>query len=102
MPDLKKSTQLAFCTGHPYTPDVISDGVTGSIHGILRARNRSVELRPELALGAGGLDLDSIALVEVLLECEAVFGVDIAAKMLNESTLTVGSLVKRIQALVGP
>jgi acyl carrier protein len=74
--------------------------VRGRNAAILRARNSNVDLRPELALGSGGMDLDSIALVEVLLECETEFGVEIAAEMLSASSLTVGSLLERIQTLV--
>jgi acyl carrier protein len=74
--------------------------VSGQVNLILCAHNRAVELRPDLPLGGGGLGLDSIALVEVLVECEEQFGVTIAAEMLDQSSLTVGSLVERIQALV--
>jgi len=59
-----------------------------------------VELRPGLPLGAGGIGLDSIALVEVLLECEETFGVAIAAEALAGSALTVGSLIEYLRMRV--
>ncbi|MGZ8833002.1 MAG: phosphopantetheine-binding protein, partial [Thermoanaerobaculia bacterium] len=52
--------------------------VDDEIRAILRARNDRVELTPETPLGGDGLALDSIAIVEVLLECEERFGVVIA------------------------
>ncbi len=69
------------------------------VSDILRRRNRGIELRPELPLGSGGLGLDSVALVEVLLECEEAFGITLAAEMLDAPAFTVGSLVERIQAV---
>jgi acyl carrier protein len=70
------------------------------IHAMLRARNHHVELHPGLLLGADGLGLDSIALVEVLLECEEAFGVAIATDLLAASPLTVGLLIDAVQAQV--
>ena len=77
-----------------------SNEVLSEVHAILGARNPGVELRADVPLGGGGLGLDSIALVEVLLECEERFGVIIVAEMLDRPSLTVGSLVERIEALV--
>jgi len=70
------------------------------IHAILRKRNRHADLHPGLVLGADGLGLDSIALVEVLLECEETFGVTIATDLLAASPLTVGVLIDAVQAQV--
>ena len=77
------------------TVDEVIDGV----YAILNARNHGVELRSETPLGGGGLGLDSIALVEILLQCEDRFGVEIAAQVLGQSPLTVGLLVQHIRAL---
>jgi acyl carrier protein len=74
--------------------------VIEQVHAILRARNRHVELSPQLPLGAEGLGLDSIAMVEVLLECEEIFGVAVAADAFAGSPLTVGSLIEALQARV--
>jgi acyl carrier protein len=76
------------------------ESIGKGVHAILRARNGRVELRPDLPLGADGVGLDSIALVEVLLECEETFGVVIAAEILAGSPLTVGSLIEQLQARV--
>ena len=70
---------------------------TTAVHTILRARNAQVALVPELPLGSAGLGLDSIALVEVLLECEDRFGPGIAAAMLASPSLTVGTLVEFLE-----
>ncbi|HEX3583130.1 MAG TPA: acyl carrier protein [Thermoanaerobaculia bacterium] len=77
-------------------PDV-PDEVVADVYTILDARNPSVELRADTPLGSGGLGLDSIALVELLLECEDRFGVEIATEALTASPLTVGALVERIR-----
>ena len=74
------------------------DEVIASVYAILDARNQGVELRAGTPLGSGGLGLDSIALVEVLLECEDRFGVEVAAEVLAQSPLTVGLLLERIHA----
>jgi hypothetical protein len=81
-------------------PAVTSDVVREQVHAILRARNAEVPLGEGIALGGGGLNLDSIALVEVLLECEDRFGVSIAAERLDRPSLTVGLLLERIEALL--
>jgi len=74
--------------------------IVEEVHAILRARNGRVDMSPRLPLGSGGLGLDSIALVEVLVECEEVFGVTMAAEALAGSPLTVGSLIEALQARV--
>ncbi len=74
------------------------DDVARGVYAILNARNPGIELHTDTPLGSGGLGLDSIALVEVLLECEDRFGVAIAAEALAHSPLTVGSLLDKIRA----
>ncbi|MGZ7080241.1 MAG: phosphopantetheine-binding protein [Thermoanaerobaculia bacterium] len=74
--------------------------VVALVHAILRTRNRHIELIPDLRLGADGLGLDSIALVEVLLECEEAFGVALAADALSAPSLTVGFLIETLQARI--
>jgi len=70
------------------------------VHAILRARNRHVELSPDLPLGSGGLGLDSVAMVEVLLECEEALGVAVATDVLGAPSLTVGSLIDALRARI--
>ena len=67
------------------------------ISEILRRYARGIPLAPDLPLGSAGLALDSIALVEVLLECEEVFSVPLAADLLSGPPLTVGALVAAIE-----
>jgi hypothetical protein len=55
-------------------------------------------LLPDLPLGPGGLDLDSVALVELLLECERLCGRELVATFLAHGVLTVGALE---QAMTG-
>jgi hypothetical protein len=54
----------------------------------------------DLPLGAGGLGLDSIAMVELLLDCEARFG-GRATDLLAGEPLTVGRLIAHLRA-AGP
>ncbi len=49
----------------------------------------------DLLLGAGGLGLDSIAMVELLLDCEQRFGVD-TTELLEGAPLTVGRLLAHL------
>jgi acyl carrier protein len=79
---------------------VPEDDVRAGVYAILEARNRGLKLRIDTPLGSGGLGLDSIALVEVLLQCEDRFGVDVTAEALAQSPLTVGLLVEKIRALL--
>lgn len=79
---------------------MIENEVIASVYAILDARTHGLEFDDGTPLGSGGLGLDSIALVEVLLECEDRFGVDVAAEALAQSPLTVGLLIEKIRVLV--
>lgn len=68
------------------------------VSDLLHKRARGAALHPDLPLGNGGLELDSVALVDVLLECEEAFGITIAAEMLAAPSLTVGALIEHIRA----
>lgn len=61
------------------------------------ARERA-DLPDDLRLGAGGLGLDSITLVELLLDCEKRFGIPLAAELLEGPPLTLGHLLARVRA----
>jgi acyl carrier protein len=79
------------------------DDATGeSLRELLRAVSPvaagSSALPAELPLGAGGLGLDSIAAVELLLACERRFGVPLAADLLAGPPLTVGRLVAHLRS----
>ncbi|MEA2600259.1 MAG: hypothetical protein QOF89_1251 [Acidobacteriota bacterium] len=54
-------------------------------------------LPDELRLGTGGLGLDSIAMVELLLDCERRFGITVAAELLEGAPLTVGRLIAHVR-----
>jgi acyl carrier protein len=62
-----------------------------------RAQSLS-ELPDDLALGSGGLGLDSIAMVELLLDCEQRFAMPRAAELLAGPPLTWGRLVAHVWA----
>ncbi|HYG62166.1 MAG TPA: acyl carrier protein [Thermoanaerobaculia bacterium] len=61
------------------------------------ARDRA-ELPDDLRLGSGGLGMDSIALVELLLDCEEQFGIPRPVELLEGEPLTVGRLVAHVRA----
>jgi len=64
------------------------------------ARDRA-DLPDGLRLGTGGLALDSIALVELLLDCERRFGIKAATELLEGEPLTVGGLIAHVRAAAG-
>lgn len=51
------------------------------------------ELPDDLRLGPGGLGMDSIALAELLLDCEQHLGIGSPVDLLEGPPLTVGRLV---------
>lgn len=59
------------------------------------------ELPGDLPLGPGGLGLDSIALVELLLDCEQRFGIPRPTGLLEGEPLTVGRLVDHVRTAAG-
>ena len=76
-----------------------------AVHTLLRERSALARDRPDLPadlpLGPGGLGLDSIALVELLLECEQRFGIPRPVDLLAGPPLTVGLLVSHIRDAAG-
>jgi acyl carrier protein len=69
------------------------------VFAILDKHAHGVKLDAGMPLASTGLGLDSIALVEVLLECEERFGVGIGSEVLEQTPLTVGTLIETIDAL---
>ena len=51
----------------------------------------------DLPLGTSGAGLDSIAMVELLLDCEQLFAVTVSEQILAEGNLTLGGLVQTIR-----
>jgi len=74
----------------PTVDDVLRD--------LLRSRGCEQEFSEGLPLGPGGLGLDSIAMVELLLLCEARFSVAVAAELLAGEPLTIGRLAACIRS----
>ncbi|HYH06740.1 MAG TPA: phosphopantetheine-binding protein [Thermoanaerobaculia bacterium] len=71
--------------------------VEAVLREILRNRGvRSQSIDAATPLGGDGLGLDSIAIAEVLLDCEARFGVNVA-DLLSGETITFGALVERLE-----
>jgi acyl carrier protein len=54
------------------------------------------ELRGEVALGSDGLGLDSIAIAEVLLDCQQHFGVNVTS-LLEQEPLTLRRLIEHLE-----
>ncbi|HKR67112.1 MAG TPA: acyl carrier protein [Thermoanaerobaculia bacterium] len=50
----------------------------------------------DVALGADGLGLDSIAIAEVLVDCERHFGVRVTDLLLEGGPVTVARIVQRV------
>ena len=81
-----------------------------AVRDLVRSRSPLARARAELAddlrLGSGGLGMDSIALVELLLDCEQRFGLRPGSwrpsELLEGPPLTVGRLVAHLRTMVGP
>ncbi len=85
-----------------------ASAIDDSVLDLLRARSPlagrldpASGLAAELPLGSGGLGLDSIALVELLLEVEQRFEVAVAAELLAGPPLTVGGLLAHLRVAAG-
>lgn len=64
---------------------------------IVKAHAPDTSIDEELPLGAGGLGLDSIAIAEVLLECEERFGIS-CGLLLESDGLTIARLAQHLSA----
>lgn len=80
---------------------VTRTGIEEEIGRLVRSRaplaRDLLELPGDLRLGPGGLGLDSIALVEILLDCEQRFGIPRPAGLLEGEPLTVGRLIEHVR-----
>jgi acyl carrier protein len=75
-------------------PDTGHDVRTLIVHRFPAAT--TAELPEDLDLGPGGLGLDSISLVELLLMCEDRFGMAFPSTLLDGGPLTVGRLARHV------
>lgn len=55
------------------------------------------DLVTDLPLGAEGLGLDSVALVELMLACERQWNVPFPPELLEQGPLTIGTLVDHLR-----
>lgn len=78
-------------------PDQTAVDAASVVRNLVRARvngsRRAAELADETAIGSTGLGLDSIAIVELLLECEAALGVPFPSAVFDGGPLTVRRLI---------
>jgi acyl carrier protein len=72
--------------------------VDDALRDLLQVRDGAHDLSDELPLGAGGLGLDSIGMVQLLLQCEERFHVAIAGELLAGEPLTMGRLAAHIRS----
>ena len=63
-----------------------------------RALVDEAALVPEMPLGPGGLGLDSVSLLELLLEAERLCGRDLVDDFLRRGAMTVGALESAVLA----
>lgn len=83
----------------------VGTGIDEAVRDLVRARSPLARDAPALAddlrLGAGGLGLDSIAIVELLLDCQRRFGIPAPVELLEGPPLTVGRLAAHVRSTVG-
>ena len=74
--------------------------VAHEVRSIIKSRSPSArttgELADDLKLYDGGLDLDSLSLIELILECEKRFTVKISREFLDAGNFTLGALIDQI------
>jgi acyl carrier protein len=76
----------------------LEDEVRDLVRGRAPLARGAAELPDELRLGSGGAGLDSITLVELLLDCARRFAVPAPVELLDGVPLTIGSLVAGVRA----
>jgi acyl carrier protein len=80
----------------PESAETLAAELRGLILTLMPSADSSdVDLVDDLPLGEQGLGLDSVALVELLVACEARWKVPFPATLLQES-LTVGALTRHL------
>jgi acyl carrier protein len=72
------------------------ESVRGSVLRYSPNWRRAEDVREELPLGFGGLELDSVSVVQMLCDLEKSTGVRIPARLMGDGLLTVGKLVDHL------
>jgi acyl carrier protein len=75
--------------------------LTATVRGIVAKHAPAAALDDDAPLGGDGIGLDSIAIAEVLIDCESRFGVEIA-DLLGGEPVTIRRIVERLGAAVAP
>ena len=84
---------------HSEPEDPGADDVPAAVRRIVLGHagaDRAAVLSDDLPLGEDGLGLDSIAIVEVVVECEDRFGVSLKA-LVERPGIRVGDLIEHVQ-----
>ncbi len=75
--------------------------LTATVRRIVAKHAPAAALDDDVPLGGDGIGLDSIAIAEVLIDCESRFGVEIA-DLLGGEPVTIRRIVERLGAAVAP
>ncbi len=78
-------------------PGVTGQEIEATVQEIIRGHGVSSPITPDAVLGSDGLGLDSVAIAEVLMDCESRFGVELT-DLLSDTPLTVGGLTDALAA----
>jgi acyl carrier protein len=78
----------------------IDDGIRNLIARHRGAADDASALDPDLSLGPEGVGFDSVALVEMLLTCEQMFGVRLPADVFERQALTIRAVGDAIERAV--
>lgn len=83
------------------TPRPSRAAIDASIRNLIARHRGTVDeasaLNPDLSLGPEGVGFDSVALVEMLLTCEQMFGVRLPADVFERQALTIRSVGDAIE-----
>ena len=83
----------------PIMDDVVLDRVLGIVAFIAGPHRVPEKLGPDTPITAGGVELDSTALLELILSCEVEFGItfDPAVHLTEDRLRTVGTLAESVR-----
>jgi acyl carrier protein len=96
---LRRACAKKSAVAYTIDPRVLSrrDEAAAKVRQLIQLRAplvwRDRELLDGVALGRDGLGLDSIAIVELMLACEAALGIPFPATLFDTGPITVGRLI---------